>query len=217
MEGQSFQVPYPTTTTTTGNPAASSTVVPSSVANHDHVIQEGKWRHGLCDCFELCDNCGCSPENGCMFWQGWWCTPLLLGQLMQRGHLSPFGVPATQPGHYQNTYGFVMVVWIAFLVVFGIFRQYTVWIYYVLMALLITNVRYYVRRKYAIPASCCVEQGGSTGGCCAEGRVEDFCCGFWCTCCTVIQMARQTQDIREYPYQCCSLTGTRPGDPDVIL
>ncbi|KAL7476487.1 hypothetical protein ACHAW6_002345 [Cyclotella cf. meneghiniana] len=42
-----------------------------------------------------------------------------------------------------------------------------------------------IRNKYQIPSKCC-------GGC------EDCCCAFWCSCCTVAQMARHTSDYATY-------------------
>lgn len=44
-------------------------------------------------------------------------------------------------------------------------------------------------------------------------RCEDFCCSFWCSCCTVSQIARHTGDYEEYPATCCTQTGNPPGAP----
>lgn len=54
------------------------------------------------------------------------------------------------------------------------------------MLLIVTKVRKLVRQQQGIPESNCV-------GC------EDCCCAFWCGCCTVSQLARQTTnyDIEE--------------------
>jgi len=63
--------------------------------------------------------------------------------------------------------------------------------------LLVTMIRtrMYVRRKYDIKAKCC-------GDC-----VEDCCVSFWCTCCTLGQMARHTSDIATQGSACCTSTG----------
>ena len=54
-------------------------------------------------------------------------------------------------------------------------------IYGIFFLVIMTIVRKIVREKYQIPEQRCI-------GC------EDFCCAFWCSCCTVSQLARQTAD-----------------------
>ncbi len=51
----------------------------------------------------------------------------------------------------------------------------------VFLWIIMTQVRKLVREKYDIPEQSCI-------GC------EDLCCSFWCTCCTISQLARQTAD-----------------------
>jgi len=62
------------------------------------------------------------------------------------------------------------------------------------------KTRYFVRTKYSIPESRCI-------GC------EDFCCAFFCSCCTVAQMARHTGEYEKYPAALCSETGHIAGVP----
>ena len=54
-------------------------------------------------------------------------------------------------------------------------------IYGVFLLVITTQVRKIVRERYHIPEQRCI-------GC------EDFCCAFWCSCCTLSQLARQTAD-----------------------
>ena len=42
---------------------------------------------------------------------------------------------------------------------------------------------------------------------------EDLCCSFWCTCCTVAQLARHTGDYETYPSAWCTETGHGKGAP----
>jgi len=63
-----------------------------------------------------------------------------------------------------------------------------------------------MRHKYRIPPSCC-------GECCCD----DCCCVYWCACCVAMQMHRQTHDTDQYPYQCCSKTGTCDGNVVVVV
>lgn len=57
-----------------------------------------------------------------------------------------------------------------------------------------------IRHRYSIEEERCQ-------GC------EDLCCSFWCSCCTVAQVARHTGDYEEYPASCCTQTGLPPGAP----
>ena len=67
---------------------------------------------------------------------------------------------------------------------------------------LICKTRRHIRNKYQIPEQQC-------HGC------EDCCCTYWCTCCTVAQMARHTGDYREHGARWCSETGLGPGAPSI--
>ena len=81
------------------------------------------------------------------------------------GHLGSILISSTTPGSLLNNITY-----------FG-------WIVYMLV--IVTQTRFYYRKLYHIPATTCV---------CCEGRMEDFCCGYWCGCCTTIQMARHTHE-----------------------
>ena len=54
------------------------------------------------------------------------------------------------------------------------------------------RTRQAIRARYKIEDNC--------GGC------SDCCCTFWCSCCTINQMARHTNDYEAYPVDCCSAT-----------
>ena len=45
---------------------------------------------------------------------------------------------------------------------------------------------------------------------------EDVCCAFFCTCCTVAQLARHTGEYETYRGVCCSQTGHPVGTPLVV-
>ncbi|KAL3798701.1 hypothetical protein HJC23_004452 [Cyclotella cryptica] len=68
---------------------------------------------------------------------------------------------------------------------------------------LICKTREHIRNKYKIPSQQC-------HGC------EDLCCAFWCSCCTVAQMARHTGDYATYQGMCCSETGLPPHAPSIV-
>jgi Cys-rich protein (TIGR01571 family) len=63
--------------------------------------------------------------------------------------------------------------------------------------LLTCRVRGFIRYNYDIPEAQCL-------GC------EDICCSFWCGCCTLAQMARQTVDYDLEQATCCTNDGLFP-------
>lgn len=191
-EGQQFQVPYPNNQSNTNN---------NSRVGGSLNIPEGRWRNELCDCCEVV----ATP----MFWMGWCCNPILMGQVMQRFKLNPFGVP----DNYQNTCVIMTVFWVVMLAFFwgfiggssGVSSFFAI-VWLVFMTIAILNARYYYRSKYNIqPKNCSA----------CDGRMEDCCCAFWCECCVAIQLVRHTHDHHNYPYQCFTQTGLKPNDPEV--
>jgi Cys-rich protein (TIGR01571 family) len=60
----------------------------------------------------------------------------------------------------------------------------------------LTKLRRMIRRRYEIPPTYL-----------GSGDVEDCCISFWCGCCSVAQMARQTCDYEHQSAACCSPTG----------
>jgi len=72
------------------------------------------------------------------------------------------------------------------------------------MLYLVTKVRGIVRAQNNIPETRCI-------GC------EDFCCSFWCSCCTVSQLARQTADYDVEDARFFTSDGLSPKTPVVIV
>lgn len=75
---------------------------------------------------------------------------------------------------------------------------FSVWALYSLC-----KTRMNTRARYSIPEERCV-------GC------EDCCCAFFCTCCTVAQLARHTGDYERYSGVWCTDTGHPIGSPLVV-
>jgi Cys-rich protein (TIGR01571 family) len=171
----------------------------------------GKWKDGLCDCFSVGF---CHPSIWCAFF----CSKIAMAQIMTRMQLTWLG----EPGHLvatKNTFKVVVILWFSYIVfansleivsldytvesippVITVFKTvgsalFTIWSLYSLC-----RTRQNVRAQYSIPEQQCV-------GC------EDICCSFWCTCCTISQMARHTGEYETYPGACCSTTGHPPGTP----
>ena len=68
------------------------------------------------------------------------------------------------------------------------------WAFYIFLFVLLYKTRVFIRNKYSIRERNCQ-------------NCEDCCCVFWCSCCTVAQIARHTADYETYAARCCSETG----------
>lgn len=76
--------------------------------------------------------------------------------------------------------------------------------YSIFMLVIMMKVRRNIRDDYQIPEERCV-------GC------EDFCCVFWCHCCTVSQLARQTADYDIEDARYFTNDGLRQRTPVIIV
>lgn len=202
-EGQQFEVPYPRTGASVGTTIAIGGAVAGSGSDSAGKLQDqddavkGMWRKDLLDCFTV-------VLTG-MFWMSWCCNPILFGQVMQRMKLDVFG---GKSGNYERTCTIITTMFVITFVLclfgLGIF----IWPFFAVYTwIAFSNARYFYRKHYDIKPSLCD---------CCEGRMDDFCCIFFCGCCTGIQLARHTHDERQYPYECCSPTGISERAPEIV-
>lgn len=185
--------------------------LPQSVQDPRIKAPTGHWKDGLFGCFSLGV---CHPSLCCAFF----CSKVAMAQIMTRMSLTWLGEPG-QHVATKNTFKVVILLWVAYMiystalevasldytpttapttilvmksvgsVLFGIWSLYS-----------LCKTRRSVRMQYSIPEEHCA-------GC------EDLCCSFFCTCCTLSQMARHTGEYETYPGVCCSTTGHPPGTP----
>jgi Cys-rich protein (TIGR01571 family) len=87
---------------------------------------------------------------------------------------------------------------------FIVLFKYFVFGVYVFFLVLMCRTRRHIRNKFQIPETDC-------SGC------EDCCCVYWCTFCTVAQMARHTGDYEVHGVRCCSETGLPPNASNDVL
>jgi Cys-rich protein (TIGR01571 family) len=202
VEGQAFTVLYPAAGAL--QPLSIDLVTPNPVMMSSEEEVKGGWRNDLCACFEVC-------ENG-MCLQGFFCTPILLAQIMTRFLLNPLGVYG--PLRYRRTFWWILSFWIAYLVtsaflwnggIMAFLADVVFLSYFVVVS---TNVRSGMRRRYDIRPECCA-------GC--DGVLDDCCCIFWCCPCSTIQMARHTHNTDTYPYHCCTKTGLSLDAPALVV
>ena len=165
----------------------------------------GRWKDGICDC---CSLGVYHPHVWCAFF----CSKIAMAQVMTRMHLTWLGEPGPRTAT-QNTFKVVVMLlmsyWVysmALEVASLPYRQNPAPLYITIMKLVgsllwiawtsyaMCRTRQSIREQYSIPEQRC-------SGC------EDFCCSFFCTCCTLAQMARHTGEYETYEGKCCSSTG----------
>ena len=178
--------------------------VPSATAEPEFTVPTGAWRHGLFSCFDAC-----SSGN---FWMPFCFGCIALGQLLQRMKLNFVGSESGE------SYKHSCAIWtiITFVVVILTFLPWSIQSSSILIAIevviiilaiiALTQARYYMRRKYSIPADCCAD----------SGFLSDCCCMSWCTCCGIIQMLRHTHDEKEFAYDYTSPTGLHSDAPEIV-
>ncbi|KAL3756088.1 hypothetical protein ACHAWU_009390 [Discostella pseudostelligera] len=204
-EGQRFSVPF--------TPGINSGV--AGVAIPRVSVPVGQWKDGLCDCFRF----GFFHPH---FWNACYCPLVLAGQIMHRLRLTWLGNEGSIAETASNsctllsiTVVYFVLYVILFLVSFAFIdvdengnvlsvssgavtlahlRSWLAIIFRVFILITVARTRWRIRSKYSIPEKNC-------RGC------EDCCCAFWCTCCTLSQMARHTADYETYAARCCSETG----------
>lgn len=190
----------------------------------------GGWSTSLWDCFR---HGPCHP----VLCNSTFCPLILAAQVMTRLQLNPLGEPSPS---YRRTFVVMLLVVIAYWALSiwlappnplngddyftedwdaaaasgrrrvavswwrtgsynGLYVAFAVYTWYVL-----TRLRAVVRLRYQIPA-----RSASVPGC-----VEDACVSFWCGCCSVAQLARQTtasydDEAESAAAACCTPTGLR--------
>jgi Cys-rich protein (TIGR01571 family) len=150
---------------------------------------EGTWKVGLFDTCNLAT---------ALWWMGCCCSPILMGQVMQRLGLDFVG----SKGEGKNTSTCAILTAATIVCSCVYFLRIPLYIFVLIFGV---RFRMYMRKKYKIPAKQC-------GGDC----MEDFCCVFWCTPCIACQTHRQTHDETQYKYACCSGTGLPDDAPSIV-
>lgn len=181
----------------------------------------GRWRDGLFDCFDVGF---CHAQ----FWLAIFCRPVALGQILTRMKLDWSGTPIHDKKIFLSAFKVMLIAFIIYSVMdtaldmllypylTGEYEDVPSWAmpldaahqilkmsYGVFVLVITVRARHYIRKKYQIPEESCQ-------GC------EDCCCAFFCSVCTVCQMARHTADYQEYKASCCSETGLGPLAPEVV-
>ena len=204
IEGQAFQVPYPVPDAPQMAVAFSPLEIGALMSN----VPTGHWRNSMWSC--------CQVVQTGMFWQGFCCPLLLLGQVLTRNKLNEFGMPSTA---YRVTFERIVKIGIAYFIGSLLIAAFVTILppvstaplglgCLVIVAAIAANARFEMRRRYRLPVECCHGR---------NGRCDDLCCGIWCSCCIIIQMARHTHSEVDYPYVCCTSTGLTKEDASATV
>jgi len=177
-------------------------------------VPTGQWRRDFCSCFQGFSCCVCV--------MGWCCSPIMIGQVMQRLKLNWFGCPVTDSTNGQKGQQpskpicIVYTVLTLLLIVLGFFVEIVsvklttvvsiisviIGVYFTIA---FTCARKSMRQRYDLPHTCCDVPG-----------LDDCCSVYWCGCCSAIQMHRHTHDETEYSYDAVSQTGLESNAPQIV-
>lgn len=215
-EGQTFTVQYPSSADFRSE--VTPFILNSAVAAD--ATLSGRWKDELFDCFRF------GPCHVTV-WNSVCCPQLLMAQVLTRLKMNWRGEQA--PDHeWKRTFGrvfcLVCLYWILTTVLAPpspviwqdpatgklirlptepvttlqyICYHLVSWSFAFYTLVVLTKLRRQIRLRYEIPLQYPA----------AAGHMEDCCIAFWCGCCAVSQMARQTCDYDEQPAACCSPNG----------
>jgi len=186
----------------------------------------GQWKDGLFDC---CRFGSIHPE----LWNAICCPQILMAQVMTRLKLDWRGDPAPRDD-WQRTFRIILSLvccyWFLTITLAppqqspsssltGSNEQntssnrfqtslyhLTAWVFGLYTWIVLTKLRRVVRKRYGIQAG-----GNHLHFLRIAPCWEDLCVSFWCGCCSVAQMARQTCEYDHQPADCCSPTGLSLG------
>jgi Cys-rich protein (TIGR01571 family) len=161
----------------------------------------GAWRTSLCSC--------CNVFTQSTWWMGFICTPILVAQIIDRMKLTWTGRPGTKE-ETALSYNRILLSMIFVLAFFWVpvLGWILVFGFYAIVVVLIgSNVRAYMRQKYKIPARLPFRCGQ---------YIDDLFFMLFCGCCSTIQMARHTHDDKDYPGHGCTTTGLGPDAPEIV-
>ncbi len=165
----------------------------------------GHWKDGI---FSCCAYGVFHPHIWCAFF----CSKIAMAQVMTRMNLTWLGQPGPRAAT-QNTFRVIVILLLSYVVYSTTLEVVSLdyrpnpspwyimllksvgsilWIIWTTYSL--CRTRQSVREQYSIPEQRCV-------------GYEDVCCAFFCTCCTLAQMARHTGEYEKYPGRCCTSTG----------
>jgi Cys-rich protein (TIGR01571 family) len=178
----------------------------SSIGASD-TLNRGAWKDGVFDC---CRYGPCHPS----LWHALCCPQILMAQVLTRLKMNWAGNRASEQ-EYRKTFRVVLAIvgtyWILTIILSPDISEEdtTPALQYALYQLVgcaltiytlvvLTKLRSYARMLFGIPI-----RYRCFGDC------EDCCLSFWCSCCTVSQLARQTCDYDEQQAACWTPNGLR--------
>lgn len=218
-KGQKFSVPLTNDTPLAGAMALNPPAIQKTK------VPVGHWKDGLCECC----NYGICHASMCI---SFWCHALAAGQVISRLQLNWLGKTtdssAEKASAFPTLFSVSMVYFslkiLLFLMIMlsmpedpqepppdfvntlALMDDIVNYAYFFFSAIVIYNLRSYVRSKYAIPE----------GESCPTG-CEDGCMALFCGCCSVAQMMRHTTEYETYRAECFSSTGLPDHVPALIV
>jgi len=197
-----------------------------------------RWKNGLFSCCSSGSSCPCPTLMGCC------CSPILLGQVVERlKYATRSGDGTSWPICWIFTILW-MSAWIIEIIILTTTDYYSAYNtttgvtsstdddsynYYGYGTNYADAPLYYQILVWVLAVwgwlicivSCCTrmkmrQQYQLAPLCCGDNCCDDCCITWCCNCCSTIQMARQTHDEEIYEYQMTSRTGLGPGAPEIV-
>ena len=186
VDGRTFRVRVPEGGVVAGQEFVvhdSQEIIPATKESsiQDDGAPRGQWRKGLFSCFDT--------MFSATFWMAFLCPVIQMAQLQTRFHLNWLSRDAPSEA-VRRTFISSMIVFLVFWSVVGWFPESFI-LYLIFYLFVQTRLRRNARIRYDIPGNVIV----------------DFLCTLICSCCSTIQMVRQTHDEKVYPYDGCSTDG----------
>jgi len=165
-----------------------------------NVIPVGKWRAALFACCETC---------WCPMFMGWCCTPVLLGQIMQRVNFGWFGCPNEVSSKPPPVCMVFFFVYISCLVIGAIFygmmesgfKNVIITVMACFFLVIGTFTRHHFRRRYKLPPTYF-----------GDNACDDCMVTWFCSCCSQMQIARQIYEPGVAEYEPFSPNGAKDGN-----
>lgn len=182
----------------------------------------GDFQYGLCSCMD--GKTCCRP----VWWNSWLFQCFPIAQLLNRFRWNTCASPTQQSR--QTTFAMIVGIYLSYYIchiIYSLSYKCTtmtdsngttvsatcatsgawwilgliVWAIFIYIVVLLTRIRIGFRKHYKIQGNCCA----------------DFCTMVCCSCCSVMQMLRQTHDESKHPYKCCNcLTGLDDDAPEIV-
>lgn len=186
VDGRTFRVKVPEGGVVAGQEFAvhdsQEIIAATNETSDQNDAPRGHWRKNIFSCIDTL-----FTET---FWIAFLCPVIQTAQLQTRFNLNWRSAQDAPPETVRRTFVASMIVFLVFWTFIGWVPEAFI-LYLVFYFFIQTRLRKNARLRYDIPGNV----------------VVDFFRTLFCSCCSTIQMVRQSHDEKEYPYDGCAVDG----------